>query len=119
MTRQRACYNCVNGKLERGLPGNYETPDEPDIIECLRTDISEEIFETSEISDCYINFASRCGHYHPIKIFRCKKCHVIMNVPLWSHEIWGYELFNGDAVPMCSEKCRVEYEEEQKRRGEI
>jgi len=112
MENQRACYNCVNGKLEERSLINSRTFEKLDVIKCLREDVSNELFETCETIDCYVNFASKCSYYEPIKIFRCKKCHTIMDVPLWSHKIWGYEIFSGDAMPMCSEKCKMEYDNE-------
>ena len=108
MKVEKSCENCVNGKYIRGYMPTRKDLGFPDEIECQNNNVSSEVFEIDLNDNFYTYLPKVCGFYNPVIANKCCNCKTTINKPIID-VINVREVFSGELIPVCSEKCKEEY----------
>jgi hypothetical protein len=98
----KSCFNCLNATITPGYPATRWDPECPDEADC-------EFMPEYDDYEAYNTMHEKCGHYNPVLVGGCCKCHKYINEPAFSWNIWACTY---DSVPCCSEKCKNKLEDE-------
>lgn len=99
-----SCFDCVRAHVTSGYPGTYYVPPEYPEATCTLDDDPEGDAITEELTEIAASGAAQCcPGFSPYRVDVCSGCNADLDVPQWSHTLWGDAAYG--RVPVCSAAC--------------
>lgn len=99
--RKTTCFDCIYSDKIAGNSGSYWEPPDAAEANCFLPD-SEVTFEQAEAA---YEDASDCPRFSPVLSGKCV-CGKNINTPLHLHQIFSFDYYSGEPIPMCSDDCQ-------------